>query len=84
LWQSGIAKKSTDAYRIHADLIRDGVDGLLVPARDPEALARLVADPGLRGRLGEAAAKRVREDYGAGRMAREDEEAYGRMMGKVG
>lgn len=66
-----------------AELVRDGVDGLLVPARDPEALgraiARLAGDPALRSRLGEAAGRRVREDYGAGKMAREHEEAYGRL-----
>jgi glycosyltransferase involved in cell wall biosynthesis len=39
-----------------ADIVQDGVDGLLVPAGDAAALAagldRLLADPGLRGRLG--------------------------------
>jgi glycosyltransferase involved in cell wall biosynthesis len=42
------------------DLVRDGIDGLLVPPRDPqmlaEALARLVNDPVRRGELARASA----------------------------
>jgi glycosyltransferase involved in cell wall biosynthesis len=42
------------------EAVTDGVDGLLVPARDPEALAaaitRIVEDPALRARLAEGAA----------------------------
>ena len=41
------------------EVVTDGVEGLLVPARDPAALAgaigRLAADPALRKRMGEAA-----------------------------
>jgi glycosyltransferase involved in cell wall biosynthesis len=44
-------------------LVRDGENGLLVPPRDPGAIAaaveRLMADGGLRQRLGAAAAERV-------------------------
>ena len=40
------------------EIVDDGVSGILVPARDPKALAeamlRLAKDPGLRARLGEA------------------------------
>lgn len=47
------------------EIITDGVDGLLVPVEDPDALAaaidRLLADPALRARLGEAAARRARD-----------------------
>jgi len=45
------------------ELVEDGISGLLVPPRDPrafsEALARLLADPALRERLGARARERV-------------------------
>jgi glycosyltransferase involved in cell wall biosynthesis len=45
------------------DIVRDGEEGLIVPARDPEALGaalrRLVADPELRRKLGDNARQRV-------------------------
>ncbi|MFI6507814.1 glycosyltransferase family 4 protein [Streptosporangium sp. NPDC050855] len=48
-----------------ADVLTPGVDGLLVPARDVDALAeamiRLIEDPGLRRRMGAAAAVTARE-----------------------
>jgi glycosyltransferase involved in cell wall biosynthesis len=47
------------------ELVEDGVSGLLVPERDPEALAgallRLASDPELRAALGRAARCRVEE-----------------------
>jgi glycosyltransferase involved in cell wall biosynthesis len=49
------------------ELIRDGIDGLLAPPADPEALAaaleRLMDDPALGARLGESARLRVLERY---------------------
>jgi glycosyltransferase involved in cell wall biosynthesis len=49
------------------ELIRDGVDGLLVPPSDESALAfaiaRLMDDMGLRERIGQAARLRVIEKY---------------------
>ncbi len=49
------------------ELIRDGLDGLLVPASSIEALAsaieRLIEDPSLRRSLGAAACKRVLDLY---------------------
>jgi glycosyltransferase involved in cell wall biosynthesis len=50
------------------ELIEDGVNGCLVPAEEPQALAaalaRLIADPALRLRLGRAARARVLERFG--------------------
>jgi len=48
---------------LHADFVRDGEDGLLVPPRSARALAaalaRLAGDAAARRRLGEAAARRA-------------------------
>lgn len=53
-------------------VIRDGVEGLLVPAREPTALAdtleRLVADPALRLRMGAAGRAVVETRYSAAAM----------------
>lgn len=49
------------------ELIRDGETGFLVPPQDPKALAaaleRLIRDPALRQRLGQAGFQRVRADF---------------------
>jgi len=49
------------------ELLIDGENGLVVPPDDPQALAaalqRLIRDPALRKRLGEAAERRVREQF---------------------
>ena len=49
------------------ELVADGETGLLVPPRDPDALAaalrRLLADADLRRRLGEAGERRAREEF---------------------
>ena len=63
----GLACAATAVSAI-PELIRDGETGLLVPPEDPPALAaalaRLIADPGLRTRLGGAGQARVRADFG--------------------
>jgi glycosyltransferase involved in cell wall biosynthesis len=57
------------ATRVSAipELIEDGVTGLLVPPNDPAALAaalrRLIGDPGLRAKLGQAGAARVQSRF---------------------
>jgi glycosyltransferase involved in cell wall biosynthesis len=54
------------------EVIRDGVEGLLVPPRNPEAIAAavigLLGSPGERARLGAAAHARVREEFSEERM----------------
>lgn len=49
------------------EVVRDGVDGLLCPADDPDALRsalrRLTGDPALRVRLGASARRRVLDGY---------------------
>jgi len=55
-----------------AALIRPEQDGILVPINDVQALAlaarRLILDPGLRRRLAEAGAARVRDEFSASRV----------------
>lgn len=49
------------------EIIRDGREGFLVPLRDPDALAagiqRLIQDPALRQRLGQAGVSRVQQEF---------------------
>jgi len=62
------------------ELVEDGVTGILVPPRDPEALARgtlrLAKDADLRQRMGKAARERALERFDIARTAREYEELY--------
>ncbi len=64
----------------NVEVLRHGEDGLLVPPRDPAAfrgaLERLLADPGLRRRLGERARRTARERYSLARTAALTEAAY--------
>ena len=64
------------------EIIDDGVSGLLVAPRDPEALAvaitRLLAEPELRKQLGLAARARVDREFTWQQVARETTRAYER------
>lgn len=66
------------------ELVRDGVTGLLVPPRDPPALAaailRLLRDPALRSQLSSAAAEFVRDRGSAERMVEETIAVYRAMF----
>ncbi|RFB84874.1 colanic acid biosynthesis glycosyltransferase WcaL [Rhizobium leguminosarum bv. trifolii] len=57
---------STDVSGV-PELLRDGENGLVVPPEDPALLAKAltaaIRDPALRKRLGDAAEKRVRDDF---------------------
>ena len=64
----------------HLDSVVDGVTGLLVPPREPAALAAalrsLLADPARRRALGEAGAARARRLYGFDRIAASTRRVY--------
>ena len=66
------------------DSVDDGVTGLLVPPRDPVALAGalrgLLADPARRRRMGAAARRRAVERYGWDCVARETARAYASLV----
>ncbi|MFQ3661122.1 MAG: glycosyltransferase, partial [Chloroflexaceae bacterium] len=66
--------------RQRPDVIEDGVHGLVVPERDPNALAaaimRLLADPELANRLGVAARTRVERELTWERTAERFEEVF--------
>lgn len=66
------------------EIIQDEVTGLLVPARDPLALAaaieRLIKTPALRLRLGEAARQRVEKEFTWSQTARQTERVYERAI----
>ena len=67
------------------DTVQDGATGVLVPPRDPEALAAavraLLDDPDRRRRMGVAARRRAVERYGWARVARDTEEVYAGLVG---
>jgi glycosyltransferase involved in cell wall biosynthesis len=65
-------------------VVQDGVTGLLVPANDPEALARalerLIADEGLRHRLGSAGRRHVEETFPVEKVVVELDRLYGQLL----
>lgn len=70
----GLPVVATDVGGIR-EIMTDGEDGLIVPPRNPAALAgalaRLVQDEALRRRLGAAARTRAQRDFTLARMERE-------------
>jgi len=62
------------------ELVENGVSGILVPRRDPEALARailrLARDPELRRRMGQEGQRRALARFDISRTAREYEALY--------
>jgi starch synthase len=66
------------------DVIQDGVNGLLVASGDRAGLARAIdrvlADPGLARRMGEAGRRMALAQYGYQRMVEEVERLYGRLL----
>jgi phosphatidylinositol alpha-mannosyltransferase len=83
---AGLSVVATDipGYR---EVVTDGVDGLLVPPSDPEALAaglvRVLTEPGLAARLGEAGRERARS-FDWPLVVDRLEELYDRALGSAG
>jgi len=86
---SGLAVVGTDVGGV-SEMFVDGETGLLVPPRDGpaliEALRRLIDDPGLRQRMGDAGRRRVREagTFSTVRLAERTEEVYVRWLAERG
>ena len=83
--EAGAAGRPVVATRVggNPEAIVEGETGLLVPARDPEALAgaiiSLLRDPAKRARMGEAARRRVVSLYSVDRMI----EGYDRLYSSL-
>lgn len=71
-----------------AEVIREGVDGFLVPAGDDAQMAerviRLLQDPALRERIRRAARQRIEEHFAAERMVAQWEALLTRIAGQKG
>jgi len=69
------------------DVVREGVDGFLVPPGDTAALADrladLAADPALRARMGAAGRERVLERYGVGRLLDDVDRLYRQTLARL-
>lgn len=69
----------------NTEVIRDGIDGFLVPPADPVALAGrlegLIADPARAAALGRAGRDRVLQEFSAERMCRKLEALYREVKG---
>ena len=70
------------------EVVRDGVEGLLVPVRDAdslaEAIARLYADPALAGQLGAAARERALAEFDEGIVIRRTLDVYRELLDVAG
>ena len=81
---SGVAVVASEVAGI-PQVISSGETGLLVPEKDPEALAaaivRLLREPELRARLGQEARKRVEEKLNWPAVARQFERVYVQTIG---
>lgn len=94
-WREGLPRSAVEAAAMGRPLVltdirgcrevaRDGVEGLLVPVRDPERLAAaieaLAADPARRARLGCAARLRALERFDGKRVEDTIVEGYRRLL----
>jgi glycosyltransferase involved in cell wall biosynthesis/ribosomal protein S18 acetylase RimI-like enzyme/O-antigen ligase len=98
-WREGVPRSAIEAAAMGLPLIltdirgcrevvRDGVEGLLVPPRAPDRLAgaieQLVEDPELRRRMGAAARARALERFDERRVFERIRDAYDRLLAAKG
>jgi glycosyltransferase involved in cell wall biosynthesis/ribosomal protein S18 acetylase RimI-like enzyme len=98
-WREGLPRSAIEAAAMGKALVltdirgcrevaRDGREGLLVPRRDPrrlaEALLRLVGDPALRDRLGQAARERAVARFDERKVGDRLVEAYREVLAERG
>jgi glycosyltransferase involved in cell wall biosynthesis/ribosomal protein S18 acetylase RimI-like enzyme len=98
-WREGMPRSAIEAAAMGRPLVltnvrgcrevaRDGIEGVLVPPRDPAGLAAAVeavaADPALRERLGAAARARALERFDERRVAVRVIEAYRELLDRKG
>lgn len=98
-WREGLPRSAMEAAAMARPLVltdirgcrevaRDGVEGLLVPAKDPRALyaalARLVDDPDLRTRMSTAARARAVERFDERRVEDIVVREYRALLGRAG
>lgn len=94
-WREGVPRSAIEAAAMGKPLVltnvrgcrevaRDGIEGLLVPPRNPDrlsaAIARLIQDPALRRRLGEAARARALERFDERRVSETVAAVYGALL----
>lgn len=69
------------------ELVEDGVTGLIVPPKDPEALAKalntLLSDHDLRHQMGEAGRQKAMREFTLERMLRETQSVYDGVLSNV-
>jgi len=78
--------KPVIATRVSAlpEVVADGVTGLLAPPEDPASLAeeilKLLRNPALARRMGQAGLRRVRQEFGVDRMISSTLRVYGQIL----
>lgn len=98
-WREGVPRSAIEAaamgrplvvtdIRGCREVVRDGVEGILVPPRAPrrlaEAILELVRDPALRERMGKAARQRAEERFDERRVLETVVRTYRDLLGEKG
>jgi glycosyltransferase involved in cell wall biosynthesis len=69
------------------EIVKDGVNGLLVPPKDPaslsHAIAKLLQDPSLRAQMGASGREIVLKEFSVDRISRKTLELYSELLAKT-